>query len=195
MRKILAGVIGMLILVATISGSAYALFSSNVTVTGVTFATGTASLQVLNPSTGNWGTNWYSGWNFSGLYPGATGTAATDIQLRNNSTAAITMAITGALTNTGTGWNSSNLKYAIEVRFEDVTAGGVYSSWNTLSQLNASPATLPNTIAQGASRTYRLHYRVSTTYVDGPSVGTAVGNEIAGQSLTDLGFTFTGTQQ
>jgi len=72
MRKILTGFLGLVLVAAVVSGTAYALFSSTVTANGVTFSTGNAKLEFYSASAtpANWAQTVTFPTTFTNLYPG-----------------------------------------------------------------------------------------------------------------------------
>lgn len=199
MHKIIAGFLGLVMVAAVVGGTAYALFSSTATASGVTFATGNADLRIYD------GDSWEATYPtsnivFTGLFPGY-GYSSHDSQyttrfvpvyLKNVSTSPVSLEITMKLQNGATetpagAWDV--LKDQVYVAFEyDTTGGGTWSgvgTYYTLNQWNSGAILLPGSaLPQDTQRNYRLWV----------SVNTAAGNEIATQSLSAMTFEFTGTQ-
>jgi len=174
------------IAIAVVTTSASALFSSTATVSGVTFSTGNANLQVWN------GATWVSDYNpgnflFQNMFPSYAGSQT--FYLKNNSTSNITLGINakirnGAAEDPSGSWNV--LKDVVQVSFFDVDMAASATGWASLSYWNTTGANfLTAGISKGAQRQYRVDVRV---------VGSA-GNEISNKSLADMKFDFTGTQQ
>ena len=194
MKKIIAGIVGTLLTIGVAGGAAYALFSSQATAGSVIFATGDANLQLWNGS--NWVPIWNpSSFNFSGMYPGYGGTGAdqansTQFQqffLRNFSTSPITLSVFAKLrdgvTESAPGaWDVLKDKVLVAILLPDWSGG---TGWHTLNEWNTTGHALPGSpIGQGLQQEYRFYVRV-----DG-----AAGNEIKGQSLSNIQFDFNGTQ-
>jgi len=179
MNKIFAGILGLMLVVGVTSGTAYALFSSKATVTGVTFATGNADLRVWNGS--SWQPNWGPpSFNFSGLYPGYVGTQP--LSLRNNSTSPISLTIFGKLIDGSTGdWDGLKNDIWVNIRLPGVAETG----YKTLAAWNSSGFTLPGgVLAQTTQRNYQFDVQVNP----------AATNTIASMTLGGITFEFTGTQ-
>jgi len=95
MKKIIVGIIGLLLVVGATSGAAYAIFTSKSTVNNIAFTTGNADLQ-FNPSDSDdqpgagW-TNTYDvgPWLAEGVYPGFNDHIS--FWVKNNSTSKIKM--------------------------------------------------------------------------------------------------------
>lgn len=189
MRKILTGFLGILVVVSIVGGSAYALFTSTATVSGVTFATGNANLQV-----GSNGSTWASALNlsnnyFKNLYPLQKTYYA--FNLKNNSSSDIALNLTAKLRdgvgqkNTG-DWDK--LKSKISVAF-DYWDGSIYqpAGFATLAQWNSpgNYSLLSGSLPKGANRWYRFHVNVA----DGTST------EMANAGIYNVVFEFTGTQE
>jgi hypothetical protein len=186
MKKITLSILAIAMTLAVVTTSASALFSSTATVSGVTFSTGNANLQVWNGST------WVADYNpgnflFQNMFPSYAGSQT--FYLKNNSTSAITLGINAKIRNGATedpsgSWNV--LKDVVEVRFYDIEMATPASGWASLNYWNTTGANFVTAgISKGAQRQYRVDVRV---------VGSA-GNEISDKSLTNMKFDFTGTQQ
>lgn len=185
--------IGMAI--ALLATSAFALFSSTATVSGVTFSTGNADLQVWDGST--WVADWTSPtFNFSNMFPGYGGTGASEgtstsyqtMYLKNLSTSAIALNIVGTLRNGLTetpagSWDALKDQVMVAVLLSDWSGG---TGWHTLNEWYTTGYTLPGgSLAQNTQREYRFYVRVNG----------AAGNEIATKGLTLVNFDFLGTQE
>lgn len=185
MRKIITGVIGIILTLTVAGGVAYAAFTSQASVLGVAFNSGTAYLKVWNSSI--YTDSWDSGWNFSGLYPGYNGEASPKtFWLKNDSNVAINLAVTGKLRDGVTGdWSALSPYVQVAIRPVGDGAGLVY---HTLAQWN-TPGGYPidggfGAIAQGIERQYNYYVKVDPL----------ADSSIASKSLTGVNFDFTGTQ-
>jgi len=187
MNKIITGLLGLVMVAAVVGGTAYALFSSTATVSGINISAGSAGIEV-GSNNGNTTTNFNAGLNLSNLYPGYQNT--TTFVVKNTSTANIALAVKAQLTAAG---NWDQLADAVEVAV-DADAGS--TGWQTLRTWNAAPINFPGlTVAQNGFKTYTVYVRVPLNYSAGtPLAGNPVGNEISGQSLNNVTFTLTGTQ-
>lgn len=183
MRKILSGMLGIVMSASVVGGVAYAAFSSTASVEGVSFSTGDATLSVWDGD--SYESVFTSGWSFSGLYPGATGTPQS-FWLKNTSTVAVTLGLTGKLRNGVVGdWDA--FKNNVEI---SITNFGVVSptlwydleTWNSGTPQFDSGSTL--VLSQGQEQQYQMHVRVKPE----------AGNEIENKTLSGVNFDFTGTQ-
>jgi hypothetical protein len=185
MRKILTGFMGLVMVSAVVGGVAYAAFSSQASVLGTSFSTGSADLQVGAGVSPAFASTFAPNWVFSGLYPGLVSTP-TSFQLRNNSTSPVAFSITGSLRPGVTGdWGplSSVVKVAITTSATAPAVGD--PAWKTLAEWNAPGAySIDANLPQNIERLYYFH-----VYTD-----SAAGNEIAAKSLTGVNFDFVGTQ-
>jgi hypothetical protein len=178
MNKIIAGIVGLVLVTGVTAGAARAAFTSNATVRGISITAGVPGLQV-GPNAQALSDDWNTNLNLNNVYPGFTN--STTIVLHNSSTTGVNFSVSGLLT-AATGW--PNLKDAVEVL---VSNGVADTGWQTLSTWNAGPISIPLTggmLTAGADQTLTVQVRVPTT----------VGNEISGQSLSNVTFTLTGTQ-
>lgn len=182
MKKILSGIMGIAMIVAVVSGAAYAAFSSQATVSNVSFATGNATLLVWDGA--EYAENWTSNLSFGNMYPGYQ-SSASPIWLKNTSTSPISLAVTMQLTDGGVNWPNA-LTDAVEIIVYDSTnstsnAGG----WKSLNDWNVNPDTFPGAaLLPETDRMFNVYVRVPSSF----------GNEIANLGLPLVGFTLTGTQ-
>lgn len=179
MKKIITGFLGILMVTAVVGGSAYALFSSTATVSGIAINTGSASLLVGDNSTmtDDWD---LSGFSVDNIYPGFQDDDY--FYLENASTSPIDLTVTGQFTSYSGNWNA--LKDVIQIRVVR-TDNSAATSWRTLADWQAGPVTIPGgEIAYGDTEQYQVMMRVPSS----------AGNEIANKSLSNMTFTFVGTQ-
>lgn len=186
MRKIISGMLGIVMTASVLGGVAYAAFSSTASVEGVSFSAGDADLRVWDGS--SYVTSFVSGWTFSGLYPGYVYPTPQAFWLKNVSTVAIDLDVKGKLRDGVTGpWAvfKNNVQVAI-TDFGDLTIDE--GDWHDLEAWNAGPVSFAagsNAIlSPGEEQQYQLHVRVK---------GTA-GSELENQTLESVEFDFTGTQ-
>lgn len=173
MTKILASALVVVALGAVVVNGTLALFTDTATVNGITLAAGNADLQISGDGV-NFVDNWNLNQSLTGLYPGFS--AEFEFWLKNNSSAAIVLDVTGKLTTAGGDWNA----------FKDVvtlTIVGVPGATGTLADWNAAPV-LFATLAQGEQEEFTLEV----------SVDEDAGNELAGKSITNVTFQLVGTQ-
>ena len=184
MNKIFAGILGLMLVVGVTSGTAYALFSSKATASGLTFATGNADLRIWDGD--SWESDWNPSFNFSGLYPGFTNFQL--FYLKNESTSPINLAVAGKIkpgvTENPTGsWDTLKGVISVAMNLSDDSAG---TGWHTLNDWFTTGYDLPGgAIAQTAQRNYKFYVQVDPSATD----------TIASKSISDLVFEFTGTQQ
>ena len=184
MKKIFSSFLLIALVIASVSLSAYALFSSTANVGGLTFSTGSANLQISSD-----GTNWASSVSLLSLYenmsPGSTSTQ--NIYLKNVSLSDIglniyTQLVDSSPTTNVTAWGVIGSK--IIVSFQKL----VDSSWTnlvsgTLSQWKETGFNFDN-LAKNNQGDYRMLVSLS-----------GVENADAGKILSGLSFNFTGTQE
>ncbi|MCJ7740932.1 hypothetical protein MUP32_06520 [Candidatus Microgenomates bacterium] len=193
MKKILLGVLGVMVAGSVTFATARALFTATATVNSIHIKAGTAGLEV-GPNDSSTSTSWSvsSGWAVDGFYPGwgETDNKHTNIVVKNTGNS-VPMSIKAQLTNVNsTDW-ANDLKYAVEVA---VNGNGGATGYQSLLQWNAGAISLPGTIAQGNHAHYIVYMRVPRSYGFGYYGGKEVGNEIAGKYLQSIEFTLTGTQ-
>ncbi|MEI6533358.1 MAG: TasA family protein [Candidatus Roizmanbacteria bacterium] len=189
MKKIIAGILGLFIVVALVSGSAFALFLSSATLTGVTFAAGNADLQISVDGLGFANTKIAPAeMNFQNMYPGYSATDT--FWLKNNSSVPnMKLSLTGKLTSATTGLPSV-LADNIQLEVVEIDSFGAdipasTTGFKTLTVWNTTAQALPGVdLNYGATRQYRVNVKIDST----------VGNDIAGLTITGALFTFTGTQ-
>ena len=174
------------IALAVVTTSAAALFSSTATVSGVTFSTGNATLQVWNKTTSTWVSDFTpSDFLFQDMYPGYS--TFQTFSLMNNSTSNIKLTLNAKLHNGATQDPSNSwetLKDKVEVRFANSGGSGL-TGWATLNYWNTTGHNFDTGLAKGEHRWYRIEVRVAA----------GAGNEISEKHLTNMQFDFTGTQE
>jgi len=185
MRKILTGFMGLVMVSAVVGGVAYAAFSSQASVLGTSFSTGSANLQVGAGESPAFASTYTPSWVFSGLYPGLVSTPTT-FQLKNSSTSPVSFSVTGTLRSGVTGdWGplSSVVKVAITTSASAPAVGN--SAWKTLAEWNSPGGyVIDSQLTQNEETLYYFH-----VYTD-----SAAGNEIAAKTLSGVNFDFVGTQ-
>ncbi|MCL5784255.1 MAG: hypothetical protein M1142_02790 [Patescibacteria group bacterium] len=186
MGKIISGLLGLVMVVAVVSGTAYAVFSDQVQVSGVTLSTGNADLQIWDGdgwqeslSSALFTGNTYPGWQ-QGQY----------FALQNNSASNIGLDVTARLTSAPSGnWGLlSPIVQVAVVQYDSQAAalaavaannpglGGVDAStgWQTLAAWNASPIAISTNLLKGAQGDFVIWGKIPSD----------AGNSIANQSLT-----------
>lgn len=178
MKKIIAGIIGLLLVVGVTSGAAYALFFSTVKVNNVAISAGTSGLEFSTN-----GEDWYTDFTFPDLLaenvaPGYHDHAT--FYLKNTSSADIKLALKARLVSAPEGWSvfANNMTVWL-----GNSAGSQGSGYFTLTDWNSVERDLNITIPKGDTADMGI-------YVDIPST---VGNDIAGQTLR-TNWEITGTQ-
>jgi hypothetical protein len=184
MKKIILSVLAIVLTVGVVSGAAYALFSSTVTVSGITFFTGYAGLKVTDSqSTVLVSDSAYSAAmtaKLGNLYPGFQD--YTNVDFLNNSSSNIGLNLSMQLTSAGGNWGElSNMLY-IAVTPQGTAPTG--SDWHTLAAWNAAPINFGTTLAHNATSSYRISFAVDST----------ADSSIANMQLTGVTFVLTGTQ-
>jgi hypothetical protein len=179
MNKIFAGIVGLMLVVGVTSGTAYALFSSKATASGVTFATGNADLRIWDGS--GWASDWNPSFDFSKLYPGYSDSKP--FSLYNNSTSPIALNIAAKLLGGASGdWDALKDVISVAVNLSDDSAG---TGWHTLNEWYTTGYSLPgNPVNQSTQADYKFYVTIDSTATD----------VIASKSLTGATFEFTGTQ-
>ena len=180
MRKILTGILGVLLVVGVVSGSAAALFSATANVNNVAIRAGTAGLEFSPNIGGPWSTSYnFPTWLADNVYPGYANNAT--FYVRNTSSANIALRISAQLVSAAYGWNE----------FKDVTnvwigdsAGLVGSGYMTLTDWNWSARDTQMVVPYGGGLTpMGIFFNISS----------GAGNEIAGQGIS-TNWVLTGTQ-
>ncbi|MBP9687151.1 hypothetical protein KBD68_00640 [Candidatus Woesebacteria bacterium] len=185
MRKILSGMLGIVMTASVVGGVAYAAFTTTATVNGINITAGTASL-VVGSNSGNLATIFPANLSISNVFPGfgILDNQTTTFVVKNTGT--VNLAISAQLTD-ATGWNDvgADLKNNVEVAINtaDNTSG---TGYHTLVEWNAGQIAFPGiAVTPNEERTYNVYVRVPAS----------APNSIQGQSLTNITFTLTGTQQ
>ncbi len=196
MKKILFGLVGILLTAGLVGGSAYALFSDTAAVKGIKITSGNAELQVaLDKAEQGFDTvntslrdtvyepNYYidtAKW-LQNLYPGKEDWGY--FRLRNNSLSNIPLKLTAKLT-AANGWDSI-LKDQVSLKITNETGTNDLTPWYTLNQWNASYRTIEDIIPYNKTETYRLYVKLNSS----------AGNTVAELSLSSVEFEILGTQQ
>ncbi|MDD2482783.1 MAG: hypothetical protein PHE32_03845 [Candidatus Shapirobacteria bacterium] len=189
MKKIFMSILAIALTIGAVSGTAYALFSDTVDVAGITMTSGNANLEIYDSGTNQ--TKKIATWiteslnpsgKLSNLYPGFKD--YTKMDFKNESASAIGLDLKAQLTSAGGDWGY--LKDKIYMTIKDTYTIGSFPTegWYTLEQLNSSPRAFGITLAHKEVKTYYVFVKILDS----------VGNEIAGKSLSNVSFVFTGTQ-
>jgi hypothetical protein len=176
-----AVVLAMGALIAT-TGSAYALFSSTISLGGVNVTVGSSVLQAQLPD-GTWiSDRWTDGMDITGLYPGLS--ASANFNLKNSSTAPIKLKVSARLVSADGDWDA--LKDVIEVRVHPLGNTSSSTGYKTLAEWNAEGGiNLPGgDIEQGTTKAYTADVQIDKKY----------GNEVAGKKLTNVQVLVTSIQ-
>jgi len=184
MKKIIFSLLSLILVVGIVSASAYALFSSTATVSGLTFSTGNADLLISSI-----GTTWANTLTLNPAYTNMTAnfTNSQEFHLKNNSLSNIGLKVSAKLSesapvNSPAAWTAIGGK--INIAFEKYNG----TDWTnlvsgTLSQWKDTGFDL-ETLALNTSQKYRI--TVTTN---------ALGDADAGQTLSNLSLSFLGTQE
>lgn len=204
MKKILSSVMAIMLAVGLVAGSAAALFSDTVTVSGLSIAAGNADVRIGPDGDTYYDVDWPLGLSLTGVYPGwgVTPQVYSDFYVWNASTSNISLDLAARLSTLPTNWGNE-LTYAVQLYVEDMTTNAG-TGWMSLPRW-ASDVTLPGgalSYVDGSDeRQYRIYVRVPYHYGDDeaagwahPWSGTEVGNEISLDDLTNGVMMVTGTQ-
>jgi len=203
MKKILLGFLGIALIATVVGSSAYALFSSQATITGVTLTSGNAELMLGNGNSDHATTISGSALNpfLSNVYPGFTfNNLLAPTHMYNNSSASIKLAVKGQITSwssTQGDWSalaanvSARVCKVVENANPALNAVSDCGNWYTLQQwhdyaidLPGAPIDPSNGTPWSGKAAYALYFSVSPD----------AGNEIANSDLSNMTITFTGTQ-
>ena len=172
MKKILIGFLGIIFVISATAASGYALFSANANVDNIAFTTGTAGLQFSADNNTYSDSYTYSSWFEQNVYPGYDHTTVVD--LKNNSSSNISLAISAQLTSATGDWGA--LASVARVKINGVD--GSLADWNSgVSSINL-------TLNPGQAAGINVEFYIPTS----------AGNEISGKQLS-TNWVFTGTQQ
>jgi hypothetical protein len=184
MKKVFSSFLLIALVIASVSLSAYALFSSTANVSGLTFSTGSADLQISTD-----GSSWSNSVSLPSLYenmaPGFT--SSQSIYLKNVSLSNINLDVFTRLVDSSPTANEAAwdiIGHKIIVSFQKL----VDSTWTdialgSLSQWKDTGFTL-DSLAVNSPQNYRMLVSLS-----------GIENADASQVLSDLSFNFVGTQQ
>lgn len=191
MKKIISGLFGIIMTTTVVSGVAYSVFTSTAVAEGINVTAGSAGLKILNIVSGSFVDYWNTGLNLDNVYPGFEQT--TQVTLKNDSTAAVSLEVTGQITAAD---NWPNLTEAVEIKITDHSDSSKSTNWMTLSEWKDAPVTFPGeAIKQNEEKMYDVSIRVPHQYSENTTLaGTEIGNEISGLTLENIQFTLIGTQ-
>lgn len=187
MRKILSGMLGLIMTTAVVGGVAYAAFTTTGEVNGIAITAGQASLKVgsaVDPAFSVFN----AGLTLNHVYPGfgVANDQVTTFVVKNTSDTGISLVVSALLT-AADGWTTTgaNLKNYVEVAVNtsDDSSG---TGYHTLVEWNAGAINFPGgAITPGENRTYKVYVRIPNS----------APNSIQGESLSNITFTLTGTQE
>jgi hypothetical protein len=186
MRKILSGLLGVVMTASVVGGVAYAAFTTTGTVNGINITAGTAALKVGATASPSNTSTFNAALTLSAVYPGYGVANDQHTTFVVSNTGSVSLAITAQLT-AAAGWTTTgaNLKNYVEVAVNtaDDSSG---TGYHTLADWNAGLIAFPGTaINPGDDRTYKVYVRVPASAPD----------LIQGEHLENITFTLTGTQQ
>ena len=181
MKKILLSILAIALTVGTVSASAYALFTTTETVSGITITSGNADLVIYDGGTTTEISGFVGSLNgkLANLYPKFKD--YTNVDFKNTSTSNIGLNLKMQLTNAGGNWNELKDKVYIAISPKGVEP----TNWYTLAQWNANPISFGGILA---------HDDTADSYRFSIAVADNAGNEIAGKSISNVTFVITGTQ-
>jgi len=193
MNKILISILGIILTIGVVSGTAYALFSDTATVSGVTLTTGSADLKINDadslPAVALSTSNTYPGW-----------IDGQPFKLTNASTSPIALDVTSRITSKTGSWTT--LSPVVEVAIVEYSdagqaagavaaknpAAGTWTAstgWKSLADWYAvTPTVIGTTIDQSTDHYFVMWGRIPTT----------AGNEISGLTVS-TNWVLTGTQK
>jgi hypothetical protein len=185
MKKIISSFLVIALIVCSITVSAYALFSSTATVSGLTFSTGSANLQISND-----GINWSNNLDSSPIYKNMNSdfSASQEFYLKNSSLSDIFLGISVQLIDTTPGenlaaWNIIGDKINLTFQREDDDGTFTDIVTKTLSQWRDTGLEIDS-----------LNFDTSHKYQMSVTTNNVSDNE-AGKTLSNLSLRLTGVQQ
>ena len=119
-KKILISLSVIAVVAGIVSGLTWAYFSNQATVTGNTFSTGNADLQIRLVGSGQGWQDSVTGVNWENLYPGWS--ESYEIQLRNKSTSPIVLKVIPRVVFTS---GSTSMRNVIKMQFKDAHGNGI----------------------------------------------------------------------
>jgi hypothetical protein len=180
MRKILSGFLGIVAILAVVSASAYAAFTTTATASGITLTAATAGL-FIGPTSDSVTTNSLPNIGSATLVPGVI--YSNDFYLENSSNAGITLGVTAKITHHNvTSWSDlSPLIWAQVVNGDD---NSDISGWHTLADWEANGVSL-GSLTDNLVHHYKINYKLDNSAPD----------SLQGKSVSSITITLTGTQQ
>jgi hypothetical protein len=190
MNKITTGLIGLVVTIGIVAGTAYAMFTSQVTISGFELKTGTAALEIkpdLNGAAFGPSIN-LPAQTFKVLLPGKSEWGR--FWLKNNSTVGeprpeiLNLLLTGRLTGAGGDWGVLKDLITAEV-FEALNPSSTTGA-QTLNTWNSGVVSLPGgSLAPAEEREYIVRFALPSS----------ADNTVAGKTITNITIEFTGTQE
>lgn len=186
MNKILTGITGLLVVLGLVAGSAFALFSSTVSVTGLAINTASAVLEISTDNSTFESTLDFGNTVLTTLLPGESDEG--DFYLRNTSDDEnLELGLTAELISASGDWGSLNTVISCAVYEDGFTVDDATHSTNylTLATWNSGPVSLTGgPLASGDTRQYWINCKLDEN----------ADNSVSGKSLTDVSFDIVGTQ-
>ena len=184
MKNIYLSIFAIFFVLILVTGAAYSLFFSTSSISGITFSTGSAGLEVGDGD--SFSNNWSPGnYLFENLVPGGS-VISRDFSLKNNSSSDMTMNLSAKL---GVGYTETSensfdeLKDVIQVRI--ISGVGDSSSWHTLNNFLNTGINFDTGLALNEHRDYKFEVKLSDTAT----------NTASGKGLQSVSIVFTGEQQ
>lgn len=191
MKKIILSVLSIFLTIGLVGGTAYALFTDNAEIQGVTITSGNADLQFELGGYNGIELSYWETLNLSSfsssiprLYPGFQ--TQGELWLRNNSASIFPLSVFGKLTSAGGDWVALSDKIEIAINAHSGFGSGS-TDWHTLAEWNSTGFALPTNVPH---KTINSHWGYDV-YL---KVKADAGNEISGKTLSNIVFTLTGTQ-
>jgi len=184
MKKIIFSFLSIILVLGVVSVSAYALFSSTATVSGLSFSTGNANLQISADGTA-WNSSFELASNYTNMAPGFSDSQ--DFYLKNTSLSNINLKIhTKVIDNSpaanSSAWNVIGSKIIVTFQKQNGAVWNDLAS-GSLSQWQSTGFEF-DTLALDNSQKYQM-----LVTLDGIDDGDT------SQTLSGLSFQFVGTQQ
>jgi len=174
MKKIYLATLAVFLVLGLVSVGAYSLFWPSASVSGVTFSTTSAELQVGTSGT----------FTFDNMFPGNT--ISHDFNLKNNSVSNISLNLSAKL---GVGYTETSadswtaLRDVVFVRIYN-NVGTPLSDWQSLTNFSSTGFSFDTSLPQSITRNYRFDVKLDS----------AATNTASGKGLQNVSIVFTGTQ-
>lgn len=184
MKQILLSLLVVILIIGSVSVSAYALFSSTATVSGLTFSTGNANLEISNDNL-----SWSDTLSFPSVYTNMSPNFSNSqvFYLKNTSLSNIALVVSAKIIDNSpldnaSAWNVIGDKIVISFQKTNGTVWTNIAS-GTLQQWKDTGFEL-NSLAYNSFQKYQMSLALS-----------GIDDSSAGQSLSNLSLQFLGVQE